>query len=398
MLGAIYIGLSGMNAYSKGLQTISNNVANLNTLGFKSNSVNFQDAFNSGGGGLSYTSGFQSEQNGNGVRFGMPTINFGQGDLRQSDGDLDLAIQGSGFLVLLDGGRTYYARTGQFIVDEAGFISQQGASQRRLAMLDSNHKAVEVNVESKRISPPAATKLITFADNLSSTATDATVSSLSVYDSNGVKQVWQAKFTQVGTTSPGEWTVTVTDATGATKGTSKIKFIGGVIDSTTAKMTITDTPSGADPLSVVLDFSSGVTSFSAGTTSSLRATAVDGNGVGTLSSVTIDGDGQLKLTYSNSKTELLGPVALADFRDPQQLERVGEGLFEHKGDGPVQLLASAQQGVGKLVSKQVEASNVDLSQEFGDLILIQRGFQASSQVVSVSNDMIQQLFGIRGQG
>ncbi|HYF22971.1 MAG TPA: flagellar basal body rod C-terminal domain-containing protein, partial [Caulobacteraceae bacterium] len=62
------------------------------------------------------------------------------------------------------------------------------------------------------------------------------------------------------------------------------------------------------------------------------------------------------------------------------------------------LLASAQDGVGKLVSKQVEASNVDLSQEFGDLILIQRGFQASSQVVSVSNDMIQQLFGIRGQG
>ena len=106
----------------------------------------------------------------------------------------------------------------------------------------------------------------------------------------------------------------------------------------------------------------------------------------------------MKLTYSNTKTELLGSVALADFRDPQQLQRAGNGLFENRGGGQHRLLSSGADGIGKLVSKQIEASNVDLAQEFGDLILIQRGFQASSQVVSVSNDMIQQLFGIRGQG
>ncbi|HZZ37020.1 MAG TPA: flagellar basal body rod C-terminal domain-containing protein [Caulobacteraceae bacterium] len=89
---------------------------------------------------------------------------------------------------------------------------------------------------------------------------------------------------------------------------------------------------------------------------------------------------------------------MADFRDPQQLERVSNGLFRNRGDGQFRMLPSATDGIGTLVSKQIEASNVDLSQEFGDLILIQRGFQASSQVVSVSNDMIQELFGIRGRG
>ena len=77
---------------------------------------------------------------------------------------------------------------------------------------------------------------------------------------------------------------------------------------------------------------------------------------------------------------------------------MGSGLFEATGRGQSRLLASGAEGLGKVLSRQLEASNVNLSQEFGDLILIQRGFQASSQVVSVANDMIQQLFGIRGQG
>ena len=84
--------------------------------------------------------------------------------------------------------------------------------------------------------------------------------------------------------------------------------------------------------------------------------------------------------------------------DAQQLERFGEGLYRNKGgNGEIRLLPSNTDGIGTLVSKQVEASNVNLSDEFGDLILIQRGFQAASQVVSISNDMIQQLFGIKGQ-
>lgn len=396
MLGAIYIGLSGMNAYSKGLQTISNNVANLNTLGFKATSVSFTDLFSYGGGGLTYTGGTGGQQTGSGVRFADPSIDFRQGDLRQSDGDLDLAIQGNGFFVILENGKVSYARTGQFSVDEDGFISVKGTEQH-LAILDGSRQPVALNLDDKRTQAPVATTRVTFADNLSSTAPDATVANIEVYDSRGGKQVWQAKFTAVGSTAPGEWTVVITDQTGRVVKTTTLKFIGSAVDPSTAELTIDDTPSGADPLSVVLDFSHGVTSFSSGTVSTLRASKVDGNAVGALSSVTVDETGQVKLTYSNSKTEIAGSIALADFRNPQLLERTGSGLFVNKDNAEYRLLTSEADGVGKIVSKQIEASNVDLSREFGDLILIQRGFQASSQVVSVSNDMIQQLFGIRGQ-
>jgi flagellar hook protein FlgE len=397
MLGAIYTGLSGLNAFSKGLQTISNNVANLNSPGFKATSTNFRDVFSYGGGGLTFFRGNDDSQIGNGVRFGEARTDFSQGDLRQSEGDLDLAIQGSGFLVLQNGGKTYYARTGQFVVDKDGFISQQGDSNFRLAVLDGSGRAVPLNIDARRTSPPTATTAIKFADNLSSSATTATVADLAVYDSLGGKQTWQVKLDKVAAVQ-GEWTVTVTDQTGATVGTSALKFIGSAVDPTTQKLTFTSSPAGAAPLSVVLDFSSGVTSFSAGTTSTIRSASIDGNGVGALSSVTVDVEGKLKLTYSNEKTELLGAVAIADFRDPQQLRRVSGGLYENNGSGPTRVIASNTDGIGRLVSKQIEASNVDLSQQFGDLILIQRGFQASSQVVSATNDMIQQLFGIRGQG
>jgi flagellar hook protein FlgE len=396
MLGAIYVGLSGMNAYSRGLQTISNNVANLNSPGFKSTAVNFGDVFSYGGGGLTFFNGLGNQAPGNGVRFSEARVDFAQGDLRQSDGDLDLAIQGSGFFVLLKDGKTYYTRTGQFLVDKDGFIVQQG-TQNRLAVLDGAGRTVALNIDAKRTSAPKATTSVKFADNLSSSATTATISDISVYDSRGGKQTWQAKFDKVAAT-PNEWTVTVTDQAGATIGTKTLKFSGSSVNPANAKLIFTATPDQADPLSVEFDFSSGVSSFSSGTVSTLRAASVDGSAVGALTTVTLDDQGQIKLTYSNSKTENLGFVAIADFRDPQQLRRISGGLFENNGNGPVRLLASNTDGIGRVLSKQVEASNVDLSEQFGDLILIQRGFQASSQVVSATNDMIQQLFGIRGQG
>lgn len=397
MLGAIYIGLSGMNAYTQGLQTISNNVANLNTSGFKASSATFTDLFSYGGGGLTFTPNSQGSQAGSGVRFADPRVDFQQGDLRQSNGDLDLAIQGNGFLVLKGEGKTYYARTGQFTVDEDGFISLQG-TKYHLAVLNSSNEAVALNLDTKRTSTPTATTKIKFADNLSSGASEATVSNIAVYDSNGGKHTWQVKLKPVTPAVAGNWDVTVTDETGATVGTSVLKFIGSIPDPTTSKINVTSSPTNAAALSVELDFSAGVTSFSSGATSTLRAATTDGNGVGALTSVTTDENGQIKLTYTNGKTELVGAVALADFRDPQQLTRVGSGLFQATGSGQSRLLPSGGEGIGKILSRQLEASNVNLSQEFGDLILIQRGFQASSQVVSVANDMIQQLFGIRGQG
>lgn len=395
MLGAIYVGLSGLNAYSRGLQTISNNVANLNSPGFKATTIGFDDIFNYGGNGLTFSNGVGDGRAGNGVRFSESRVDFGQGDLRQADGDLDLAIQGSGFLVLLKDGQTFYSRTGQFVVDTDGFIVQQG-TENRLGILDGSGRAVSLNIDNKRTNPPIATTSVKFADNLSSTATTATVADIAIFDSLGGRQTWQARFDRV-TARVGEWTVTVTDQTGATVGTQTLKFIGSAVDPTTAKLTVVNNSEQAGASNVELDFSTGVTSFSSGTVSTLRAASVDGNAVGALTTVTVNDQGQINLAYSNSKTDTLGAIAIADFRDPQQLRRLTGGLFENIGNGPTRLLQSNTDGVGRVMGRQSEASNVDLSQQFGDLILVQRGFQASSQVVSATNDMIQQLFGIRGQ-
>ena len=394
MLGAIYIGLSGMSAYSKGLQTISNNVANLNTSGFKSTSVNFNDLYSFNGGGLSYLSGSST---GSGIRFADPRVNFTRGDLRESENDLDLAIEGNGFLVLLDGDKTYYARTGQFVIDDKGFITQQGTDYK-LGILGADGRVTAISIDNKRTSVPQKTTKVVFADNLSSAAAKATVSDIAIFDGAGGKQVWTVTFDKAAssTTTNTDWTVTVKDATGAQIGTSTLKFIGASVDPSTAKLDIATTANGS-PSNVTLDFSSNVTSYSWGPSSTLRAASVDVYDVGTLTGVATDADGKVKLSYSNEQNEILGAVAIADFRDPQQLERVGNGLFRNNGAGESHLLASGSEGAGTIKGKRIEASNVDLSKEFGDLILIQRGLQASSQFVSVSNDMIQQLFGIRGQ-
>ena len=175
-----------------------------------------------------------------------------------------------------------------------------------------------------------------------------------------------------------------------------MKFDQGIVDPETAKLVVEDPEHPG--FAVTLDFSENVTSFSSGTISTIRAASVDGYGVGAVTNITVNADGKIELSYSNEEKAELGAVALADFKDLQLLERAGNGLFSFNGQGERRLFSSNDPQVGRILSGRTEASNVDLSAQFGELIIIQRGFQASSQLVSVSNDMIQQLFGIRGQG
>lgn len=391
MFGSIYIGLSGLNAYSEGLKTVSNNVSNLNTTGFKASDVSFSDVYGAGSsGGLDYTS--SGGQAGHGVSLDDIALNFGQGELRQTDRDLDLAIDGGGFFVLLDGEQTLYTRTGSFAVDDDGYIVLSGTDYR-LAVLDNSGRPVSLNIDASRTSAPVETTKISFADNLSSTATEYTIADVKVFDERGGEHLWTLKFTREETVFD-EWTLKVTDGEGAEIGTKTLKFLAGVADPTTRTLTFEDT---ANSLSVELDFAR-ITSFSSGTVSSLRTADVDGHGTGSVTALAVNAKGQLEITYSNEEKKELGAIALADFRDPQKLEQRSSGLFAHNGFGQVQYLSAEDSRVGTILSRRLEASNVDLGSQFAELILIQRGFQASSQIISVSNDMIQQLFGIRGQG
>lgn len=391
MFGAIYTGLSGLNAYSRGLQQVSNNVANLNTTGFKSSTVTFQNLYGTpGGGGLALTG---DHGGGHGVTVGDGTLNFKQGEMRTTDRDLDLSVDGNGFMVLLDGDRTLYARTGSFEVDQDGFVVMAGTDYR-LATLDTNNRAVSVSIDGQRTSQPEATTAVTFADNLSSTASAFTIGDIKVFDATGAVHTWSARFTKDATAGSNVWNIAVTDEKGTAIGTRALSFTNGGVDPAAAKLAFTDTASN---LTVDFDFSTGVTSFSGGEVSTLRAAKVDGYAAGTVTAVAANAAGHLELSYSNGQKVDLGAIAIADFRDPTALEQ-RDGVFVEVTPGQHAILSSADPRVGQVRSRRLEASNVDLSQQFGDLILIQRGFQASSQIVSVSNDMIQQLFGIRGQG
>jgi flagellar hook protein FlgE len=391
MFGSIYIGLSGLTAYSEGLKAVSNNVSNLNTSGFKASDVTFSDVYGAGSaGGLSYAAA--SAQGGHGVTLNDISVNFQQGELRQTDRDLDLSIDGGGFLVLLNDGQTFYTRTGSFSVNDDGFIVLAGTDYK-LAVLNSDGQPAAVNIDRSRTSAPKETTKVTFADNLSLTATEHTIAEVPIYDQTGKAHNWKLEFSREETVF-NEWTLKVTDSDGHEIGTETLKFIDGAVDPDTETLTFTDDAAG---LSVVFDFTK-ISTFSSGTVSSLSAADVDGQGTGTIATVAVNAKGELEISYSNKDKLSLGPIALADFRDPQKLEQRSGGLFVDNGFGKVQYLSADDPQVGTILSRRLEASNVDLGSQFAELILIQRGFQASSQIISVSNDMIQQLFGIRGQG
>ena len=392
MLGSIYVGLSGLSAYSRGLQQVSNNVTNLNSPGFKGATVSFTDLIGiNGKGGLSYSG--EGGNSGNGVGIGRNQLDFKQGDLRQTERDLDLAIDGNGFMMLQKGDEILYTRTGSFEVNKDGFIVLAGTDYR-LATLDSSGKAVSLSIDSLRTGHPEQTTTIKLSDNLSSTATAFNLPDAKVYDKEGGEHIWKVQFSKPTNAASGQWTVTVTDDKGKSVGTETLKFSQGHVDPTTDKLVFKDNDAG---LSVTLDFEN-VTSFSAGQVSTLRASSVDGYKPGVITSLTVNAEGKLEIGYSNDQKKELGAIAIADFRDPQALVQRSGGLFSDSGQGQRELMSSEDPRVGRVLSRRLEASNIDLAKQFGDLILIQRGFQASSQIISVSNDMIQQLFGMRGQG
>jgi len=380
MFGSIFVGLSGMRAFSNGLKQISNNITNINSTGFKSSGLSFTDLFGAGG-----------ARGGQGVSIEAPRLDFSQGELRQSDRDLDLAIDGGGFLVLLKDAERYFARTGSFEVNEDGDVVLSGTNYK-LTVLDASGNPTAVSIAEHRTNPPQKTTRVTFSGNLSTGVETFSLSNIQVYDETGAAQTWGVKFDRVNA-APGEWTVTVIGEGFTSNDHQTLRFIAGTADPATSQLTFT-----SGTRSVIFDFSKNVDSFSSGPVSSLRVEDVDGFASGEITTIKVNDEGLLEITYANEQKLSLGAVTIASFDNAQDLEQRGNGLFIHNGTSSAEFLTSAHDKVGRVMSGRLEASNVDLSQEFGDLILVQRGFQASSQVVSASNDMIQQLFGIRGQG
>lgn len=408
MFSSVLSALSGMLAFSKGLDVISNNVANMNTPGFKASEIEFRDMFYRFG--MGQGDGTPQDQIGEGVNAGFTRINNQQGQFQQTGNALDVAIDGNGFFVLEKDGKAFYTRSGQFEFNTDGFLVEH-ASQARVQGFDGG-QAHDISIAGLRINPPHATTEIKFSNNLSSgtdtTTTPFTINNVNVIDGAGKTHTFTLKFTKnAGTTSTDStgsvsWTVSVSDETGQIA-TGEIRYQGdGTPVSGFNKVTFNYSPAGAPQTSITLNFgdpgsTSGSTGFSAGTQSTLQVSTQDGFAAGSIVNFSFDDQGALTIKYSNGQTKVADKLALATFENVQSLTRSGDGLLQAPDGERRTIAAAGEQGMGKIAPKQIELSNVQLTEEFTDIVVIQRGFQASSQIISVTNDMMQQLLDLRTQ-
>jgi flagellar hook protein FlgE len=400
MFDSIFIGMSGLQGFSKGLKVISNNVANLNTPGFKSSGLSFSDAFyQQGDTGGGYALGNVQVQYGTGLTTLPSRLNFQQGEIRQTGNSLDLSISGEGLFVLKDAtsDTEHYTRAGQFQFDKNGDLTAAAGGKYVMGYPKGGTSGAleRISLSGLRTSPAKATTKVSFGGNLSSTATEFDLDSVKLVDSVGAEHVVRLNFKNKGSAAPGVWTVTVFDGT-TSVASGDIKFVNGEPDTSQDTLTFSYTPSGGTAFDVKLDFSADVTSFASGTTSSLAFKSQDGYLSGAITDVSFDTDGYLSLTYSNGQTAKGARIALASFESNLGLQQAGGAEFTATGAQARQLGRPGESGLGAVQSGQLELSNVDLSSEFSDLIVMQRGYQASSRIVSTANDMLQELFDMKG--
>jgi len=395
MIDSIFIGTSGLQAFSEGLKVIGNNVANLNTPGFKaSNSVFSNLYFADAQSGSGQQSG-GATQFGGGVTLSQTAVNFRAGDMRQTGNALDLSINGEGFFVTRgkDQAETLYTRAGQFEFDKDGHLVVRG-TERQVIGLSATGEQLPITLDGLRLNPPKPTATVKLAGNLSSSATEFSIASVKVIDAAGGEHSLTLKFTPK-TGAAGTWTVALMDGT-TEVGSGEIRLTGSQPLPGFDSISLTYAPAGVTASTIKLDFSTNVTSFDTGTTSSLAVGSSDGYAVGSLNKVTFDADGTLALGYSNGQSAKGAKVALALFDSTAQLLPQGSSGFTYAALSGMRIGAASQGGFGSIGSSQVEGSNVDLASEFSDLIVAQRGYQASSRIVSTANELLQDLFDMKG--
>jgi len=396
MLESIYVGMTGLLGYSRGLRVIANNTANINTPGFKSSSLQFADMFYTGGN----LAGGNASQNRDQVGFGLNTtgtaMSFKQGELRQTGNNLDMAVDGQGLFVLQDAeGKLTYTRAGQFKFDDNGVLVSRANGEKVMGM-DGSGALVEISVAGQMLDQGRPTSRLKFSGNLSNTVTEQTgVGTVQVVDAGGVIHTLSVKFvTTEATTSGTTMRVDLLDGT-AVVGSGSMVFIGGKPTPQTSVMNMTYVPAGQPPMTLALDFSADVVLFAGSTT--LKMDSQDGLGPGTLTGTAFDANGVLRLSYSNGQTVKGTSLALARFDSPDAVAALGNNQFEMVNKNAWHYGKAGEGAFGSVRAGQIEISNVDLSQEFSDLVIMQRGYQASSQVISTANEMLQQLFSMKSK-
>lgn len=385
MLRSLYSGISGLRAHQTMLDVTGNNIANVNTAGFKGSSVQFQDTLSQltrgGSAAQGANGGTNPAQVGLGVQVAAISTNFAQGSAQATGRSTDMMIAGDGFFVVSKGGQQSYARAGAFDFDSRGrLVSPDGALLQGWpavnGQINSGGALGDIRISKDMTAPAAATSQAKLGGNLPSDAVvpEQIVRDIQVFDNTGKARNLALTFTKNAT----GWDVAAADENGAT-GAIALQFSGGVLTSggtmavggITVDMTALTGNAGAKTVAV---------------------TTKDGNAAGTLESFAMGTDGTLTGTFSNGQNVVVGQVALANFTNPGGLEKTGSSSYRATASSGTATIGQAGQGgLGELTSGYVEMSNVDLSQEFTNLIVAQRGFQANARIITTSDEVLQEL-------
>ena len=394
MNNAIYVSLTGLLSYSNGLNNISSNITNMNTNGFKKSDLLFQDLVYHYKDASSDLSG-DSFSLGTGVSSDSSSFNFTQGEIRETGTDTDVAIDGNGFFILKDSdNNVFFTRNGSFEFSNNGDLILK-STDLRVQALSAGGSLSNINIRDLYSDPAKATSLIDLSGNLSTTAASYTLNDVSVYDSVGESHAFSISLTR-NLALIRTWDITVTDENSNVVATGgQIVFQGnGSPSPGQNQYTFQYTPTDLPQQTITLDFGdpdsfSGTTN-SAGT-SQLVVREQDGYSSGGLSSTEFDSNGLLELKYSNGNSYANEKLALANFINSTVLKSVGNSLYVSKDSEAVLIGYAKNNGIGELKSKSIELSNVELTEQFTDMVIIQRGYQASSQILTATNEMIQQL-------
>jgi flagellar hook protein FlgE len=406
--------LSALQAESAGIDTTGNNLANLNTTGFKGSNVEFQDMVSQAIG-----VGADSSSMGLGVTSPLNIQQFTQGSIQTSTAPLDCAIEGNGFFVVNNtSGNQLFTRDGSFTVNADGVLQTQTGENVQGWMaangaVNTNGATGNIVVPSGTTLPPVATQNVSLDVNLNANATADATSTFSqpvqVYDSLGQAHTLTFTFVKSGANA---WTATVT-IPGADVG-SKTDVQVGTQDLTFDQTTgLLATPAAGATGAVKLSLGSNTLSDgatlpdfswnlynSAGTptltqyaqSSALSSSTQDGAAAAEMTSIAITNGGQVTATFSNGQTEVEAELALANIRNPDSLTNVGNNEFAASGATAAPAIGAPQTGGrGQILGSSLEASNVDMATQFTNLIVYQRGYEAATKVISTADQMSQDL-------
>ncbi len=463
MMRSLYSGVAGLQNHQVRMDVLGNNIANVNTTGFKKGRVNFQDLLYQQMSGASRPNaevgGVNPKEIGLGMSIASVDTVHTQGALQTTGVMTDLAIQGNGFFVLKKGEQTMYTRAGAFGIDRDGRLVNPGSGLRVQGWLAKTVNGKEVLSTSGQLEdlvipvgskdPAKATSRVELACNLDKRtpeipegAGEDTVErgtwrvEEKVYDAFGEAHILRIEFRKAaGETN--RWNATVTVDPEAATPTNTAVSLGEPaagnanafqveFDNRGLLRRVADGQGGLSPETGALDI--GVSFDVAGATagaggaptrqtfrialgtvgsatntvtqqaerSSTKVFAQDGYTMGYLDSFKIDQQGIITAVYSNGSNRTIGQMALASFTNPNGLEKIGETNFvQSNNSGMANIGPSGIAGKGKLIAGTLEMSNVDLSEQFTDMIVTQRGFQANSKTIQTSDQMLQELLTLK---